>query len=141
MLPRPHTLKFRFATHQEFQLLRLQHGRTKSAKDTKQGMGRIYYRFGEESSSSVSKNLVRLGTNLYVQEIYATDPEGYREYLKGVERKGKEVIPKGLTDEEKIAQMETNMKALIDHDPDLIKSFDIERMKKSFTYMNKVKVG
>jgi hypothetical protein len=51
------------------------------------------------------------------------------------------VVPDELTDEEKIAQVEVNMKALMDADPKLVPGFDLERLRKSMAYMNKVKVG
>lgn len=74
--------------------------------------------------------------------MYATDPEGYLEYMKELERRGKEVVPSDMTDEDAVAQMEVYMKALRDHDPELFKnSVDIERMKKSYFYMSKVQVG
>jgi hypothetical protein len=103
-------------------------------------MDRSYSWTCEEGSGS-SPGRVKPTNWLDIQEIFATGPEHYREYLKESERRGKEVMPNDLTDEEKIAQMEVNMKALTDYDPDLIPGFDIERVRKSMAFMNKVKVG
>lgn len=49
--------------------------------------------------------------------------------------------PNESTDEEKIAQMQVNMKALMDADPKFIPGFDLEMLKTTMTYVNKVKVG
>jgi hypothetical protein len=103
-------------------------------------MDRSYSWTSEEGSGS-SPGRVKPTSWLDIQEIFATDPERFREYLKDSERRGKEVMPDDLTDKEKIAQMEVNMKALTDYDPDLIPGFDMERMRKSMAFMNKVKVG
>jgi predicted component of type VI protein secretion system len=51
------------------------------------------------------------------------------------------MVPDELTDEERMAQMEVNIKALKDYDPNFIPGFDMGRLKKSMAYMNKVKVG
>jgi hypothetical protein len=68
----------------------------------------------KKAQAESPKNPSKLESNDHEQEIYTTDPKGFREYLKDFERKGNMVVPDGLTNEEKIAQVEVNVKALID---------------------------
>jgi len=79
-------------------------------------------------------------TNRLDQKLSETDPERCREYLKEIEREQRLAIPQAQTDGEQWARMEANAKALIDHDPELSKVVDMERMKSSVSFVNKVKV-
>lgn len=74
------------------------------------------------------------------QKMLETNPEGYSEYFKDLERKQQLAAPQSQPEGDQWPRMEANMKALIDYDPELLKGFDMERMKTSWDFANKVKV-
>ena len=74
------------------------------------------------------------------QEILEANPESYPDYLKQIQREQQLAAPQTQDEGDQWARMEANMTALIDRDPELMKAIDMERMKASMGFVDKVKV-
>jgi hypothetical protein len=83
-----------------------------------------------------------IGQNLNLnQKIRETDPEAYREWFQNFMSEQEAAAPKAVPEEMQWAKMEANMKAFVDHDPQLMKNLDMEAVKASWDFAHKVKVG